>query len=857
MIGARSGKPISLGITAGLLACLIMGGVAGSIRAAEFEEIIVKFEVPKLINKDIVAQFDGANIYIPVIEIFGLLEINLDANFEKGRIEGEFLRSDNKLEINISDRKIRCFGKMTDLENSDFYLGDREIFLKIDLFQKIFNLMMYFNFSELKVYLPLDREFPAYLRMKRRAAHDKLKEERLLSRDIYEIPYKRETLKGGVADWSLTVSPIKNAGQYFSLGLGGMVFGGDIEVNGSVNSISGFDPGQLLYRWHYFIDNSRYFTQLELGEINSSGSLNRNLKGVLLTNRPQIQRKYFQTINVSGNAGEGWEVELYVNNRLTDYAYTDQKGDYHFLTDVYYGSSRVLLKMYGPDGEVRTEEQYIRVPFNLIPKGSLEYEVAGGSMTTRNGDKNYAQANTYYGLFTSLTMGVNADVPLNPEEGEEMIMAGDLTYQLLGNLLLNGSFSPDNKTEYSLNYSNPELVNINFGYIDYSENDFWNALNQKNNISLSISSPLKVRKSYLGLRYRLSIDNYDTYKITNMNYGLKLPLYKMHLNYLGNYKISKYMTRSEKDLNSQLFFSTAFVKWLRPQFKIDYSHTANQITKYGIYFQKRVFKTGQLALSYEHNALTGNGMVMISFNIFNGFANLTSRANITPTQTIVTQSQRGSVRFDQETGSFRFDRRNGVGQGTAVVWPFLDENYNGLHDIGEPFLTELKASIGGARAVRGGKENIYYYDGLKPYDDYVVKIDQYSLDNPMLRPAHENFRVTINPNTVTSINVPIVTAGEITGKVERVVQGETVGVGGIRIMVINEVTGKEDNITTFNDGEYFHLGLVPGMYKAFIDPDQLTKYGYVSDPPSLSFQIKTIEGGDSVDNLNFIIRPEN
>jgi len=112
------------------------------------------------------------------------------------------------------------------------------------------------------------------------------------------------------------------------------------------------------------------------------------------------------------------------------------------------------------------------------------------------------------------------------------------------------------------------------------------------------------------------------------------------------------------------------------------------------------------------------------------------------------------------------------------------------------------------------------------------------------------------PNTVTEINIPIITAGEISGTVDRHIPDGKVGVGGINIMIDNEATGKETKLTSFNNGEFYYMGLVPGVYRAVIESEQLNRYGYASDPPSISFQIKTIAGGDNVSNLNFLIIPK-
>lgn len=825
----------------------------GAGQDQQFEEIVVRFEVPKLFQKDIFVQYDGNNIFLPLIEIFGLLDINVKPNFEKGMFSGKYLTSDTKYEINLPKLRAKCRGKVIELDRTAFYMTQSDLFLRIDLFDSLFNLNMTFDFSRLSVYLPVDKGFPAYQKIKRKAAQEKLLAEKVAVRDIVEIPYKRENFKGGVADWALTINPLEKSGQYLGIGLGGMVLGGDLSLNVAGNSHTGFQADQIRYKWRYAFCDNKFISRAELGDITAGGSLSRGLKGILLTNKPLAQRKFFRTIDVSGNVGEGWEVELYVNNEMTDFAQTDQNGDYSFLVDVNYGSSRIMLKMYGPNGEIRINEEYVGVPYNLIPKGEAEYSVAAGENSYRLEKKRYAQANGYYGVSSGLTVGFCSDFPLGAKDGEKPLFAGEVTYHPFGSLLLNGTFSPDNEIQYSFNYSRPSIISIGGSFTKCYENEFQNKFNRLHNTSLTISSPLKIRGRYLGLRFRLSRDEFQQYKTTNMYYGIKLPLHYFHINYMGSYKTSEYVARTDRKISSQLYISTKMLRWLRPLFKIKYEHDVSRISNWALYLHKRIFRKGQFSLSFEHNAVTDDNRIMATFTIFNRFADFTSRAYISKNHVSFTQTQRGSIRFDQEAGNFRFKRRNGLGHGSAIIRPFLDENYNDILDHGEQLLPELRANIGGATGIRKSRGELYYYDGLSPYYDYIIKIDPYSLDNPMLQPAHENFRVMVSPNSVTSINVPIVTGGEISGIVEREVTGGKSGVGGIRIAIINRLTGKEIVITTFNDGEFFQLGLVPGTYEAKPDQEQLDKYGYISQPPSIKFRVKTVEGGDRIENLNFLI----
>jgi hypothetical protein len=338
-----------------------------------------------------------------------------------------------------------------------------------------------------------------------------------------------------------------------------------------------------------------------------------------------------------------------------------------------------------------------------------------------------------------------------------------------------------------------------------------------------------------------------------MNFGFKFQALKTHLNYIGNFSTTEYEYRTDKRTTSKIILSSSLLRIIRPQVIANYDHEAGRLARIGFYLHKRIFRKGQISLSLERNTVTGVNTVMLTFNMATPFADFTSRFIHSQDQVGITQMQRGSVRFNQETKRFRFVRRNGVGSGSAVVWPFLDENYNGVLDEGERLLPELKATVGGAASIKRRKDRIAFYDNLRPYDQYLVEIDPYSLDNPTLTPAHENYKVTLNPNTITEINVPIVTAGEVAGRVDRKITDGAVGVGGIKIFIVNEVTGKEIEMTTFNSGDFFYLGLVPGMYRAYIDPDQLEKYGYISKPAYSRFQIKTVEGGDYVGNVNFII----
>jgi len=203
-----------------------------------------------------------------------------------------------------------------------------------------------------------------------------------------------------------------------------------------------------------------------------------------------------------------------------------------------------------------------------------------------------------------------------------------------------------------------------------------------------------------------------------------------------------------------------------------------------------------------------------------------------------------------------FDRRNGVGSGSALIRPFLDDNNNGILDNDEEFISGLKAKISGGRPRRSqGEQQYYYYDGLRAYDQYLVQIDQYSLDNPLLRPTHENYEVFCNPNIVTTVDVPLVIGSEVTGRVDRQADSVVVGQGGIQVIFLNLAKESTIQVTTFSNGEFYYLGLIPGPYQAYIDPGQLERYGYRSEPEVIDFTVDPTDGSTTVEDINFLLIP--
>jgi len=213
-----------------------------------FEEIPVNFRVRHLLNKDIFVQYDGEHIYLPLIEIFNQLDLKIDADLKNKRFKGFVISSKNKYDIDLENLKVEYSDGKLQLAPDQFVLTTTDLYLRTDLYETLFGIPIQFNFSELQVTFPLNEDFPAYQKLKRSLEHKHLKKEEAALKDVKRLPYKRSLLAGGVLDWSLSASPVGDGTNYFGFSLGSMLLGGDLTINGTGNSQTGFNEDQLRYR---------------------------------------------------------------------------------------------------------------------------------------------------------------------------------------------------------------------------------------------------------------------------------------------------------------------------------------------------------------------------------------------------------------------------------------------------------------------------------------------------------------------------------------------------------------------------------------------------------------------------------
>jgi len=95
----------------------------------------------------------------------------------------------------------------------------------------------------------------------------------------------------------------------------------------------------------------------------------------------------------------------------------------------------------------------------------------------------------------------------------------------------------------------------------------------------------------------------------------------------------------------------------------------------------------------------------------------------------------------------------------------------------------------------------------------MVSLDSLSLDSPLLVPLFGRTSIVPGPNRFRNLDIPVVEAGVIEGRVVR--NGS--GVGGVTLLLTDRQRRGQRTLVTFNDGGFYLMGVKPGDYELAVD----------------------------------------
>ncbi|MBX3043382.1 MAG: OmpA family protein [Candidatus Kapabacteria bacterium] len=839
------------------------------LSAEESREEAIFGLVHKKYSSEFIVFMENDSVYIPFEEALSFFKIFYNVN-DNRRYSGYVNNSDSSFAIDFKTKEIiDISGNKSDLNDKLWFATDLQIYVRTDIFAKIFKLQFNVLFNSLSILVQSDYELPFMRAIRTNQTMESFTSK---SKEVYNFPLISSNtftlLNGGVLDYNLGTSQSANYQSYnFSGNLGLELLNGEFQYNIFGRHSSDQLTYQDRFRWRYLI-NSDWLESISIGNIQNmsirttgSRGFRRpfyNLRGVQLTNENYKMPNVFTDYIIEDVIEPDWTVELYLADQLYEVKRADLNGYYRFEIPVTYGMTNIKVKIYGTKGEFVTEERILNIPNQILVPGELKYSFAAGQ--DENTGIKLLEGTLNSGVFTWLSTSFTA---IKEETTSNVNFINQTSINIFNNTLLNltatnsgiyeaGIKLPNNKvgnfevyyTYFDRNIqSTNQLSSINFigsinrigdipltfslfgsrdEFKEWNTNNFYSTLNYfYRSLNLSIRHNLTLRDR------ALEIDNINQNMSINATYSInRIPKFIDFINRIS-LNASTFIEPSNLNINS---ISGGF------QFQVMRNVTFNG--NY-VYYASNGSSTFRFGLNLNTQSLRSNS----SADIMNG------------RDPVFATDMSGSLEFDSQNATFAFINSMGSsnlnGKSSVAVKFFVDKNYNGILDDDEDLIPDADFVLLDALAKKTKLKDYYVVTNLLPGTRYNLRVKAESLPSNSLIPTITELAFISKPYSYKSINIPCQQGGVIEGYVRRQYDSGLRGQGGIRIHISGTDNKFRSNVFVFSDGSYFFDGLLPGKYSAQIDSMQLAILKVKSNPQVIDFEIKASEFGDYISNLDF------
>jgi hypothetical protein len=834
------------------------------------EEIVLTFSHPAVGQYYITAVYSGNSVYLPAMELFNLIYIHYQKGSSGHSLQGTWLTNDNPWQIDATTLKA-SFGKENfTLTAGDFRIGELDLYLSPALFERMFGLRFTINMSALSVSLQSDKPLPVEEKKQHEQLRAQLQRQKEEAKDFPLIyPRKRMIAGAGMADYNLGIYADGSGVSGLYTLTGGMeLFGGDIQGTAYGEAGRSSQPMKASnVNWRYAFTENPYLTSVRAGQINTTGLLYQRIIGGAVSNDPIEPRKVYNTYSIDGNTTPDSEVEIYINNQLTDYTRADELGYYRFSFSLTYGTVRINLRIYTPSGEIITEERQLQIPFTFLPKGIVSYNIQGGAVDDGINDislNNYAlHGDVAYGLTNTITAKAGTDYM---SYNVKPVYYGSLSTRVFDQYLLNIDVAPNAfyRTTATVTYASSRNFSLN--YIRFDNDSLYNPKKAKQEVDASAYMPFKVFGLQSGIRLGGETYFFKGNSLTNYNLDLstRIGRFNIRSNYRDQLAASSLKTSFGLGLVTGSVTYTfsrtpgipVFVKGMFLRAQAQYDVHNKQMFTAGLQFSRTVFQKGRFNINIDRYMDAKSTRIQAGFildlNAVRAYTQYTSSGKNQAFQ----QTFNGSVALDSKSAKLTASNREQVGRAAVSVLMFVDSNNNHKYDAGEEKVAVRSLRLSESATMELGKDSILRITQLQSYWRYNAEIVQSALPNATLAPAVTQFSFIADPNRYKRIEIPLYHTGVIEGNVKLLRDGNEEGIGGVRLLLKSGGLTKDETIRTFSDGGYYAMNLIPGKYTLEADPTQLTFLDATSKPDKLEFEVKALAEGDYIGNLDLLLVTE-
>lgn len=813
---------------------------------------ILAMRVEQYRLEEVLAAYQYNNmLLIPMGALSYTLDLAVDVNPGEGIAQGFLFNEETTFYLDTSRNEVIIKGESSSYNSNLVHVLEDDIYVDSILLSKWFDLKINADLFSSTVKITSDNAFPFIVKMEREERIAKTRARLAVEQpylphhyepyDWWNIPFVDQTFEATRRQGDGLSSNTFRSTTFATADLLGMssslymLLTDDDDLNDFRFTLGKKDPESELLGF-------ARATEYALGHISEPRLKNITIPGdqepgALISNFKLGRQEVYDTQRFRGNLLPGWEVELYQNDRLIGYQSVPVDGQYDFQDiPLLYGRNYFRLVFYGPQGQIREQEQFFELGTALTKKGEHYYR-ALASDNERGGHRATAQYDV--GLTNRISASfIAADIPLDISadtiEQHRYLQAGLLgfwksffaTFSLIDDLdggeaayfdfqtgigstvfkfnhiVMNRFFSEEfrptqqefkDRTEFRIDTTIPPtfLPRIPFS-LELIMSDFASG-NDRNEINNLISLQT----------YGISFSNQLTY-VQNSNiqdiftgtFGLSSRINRYGLRGTVNYELQPESEVTTVDLT------------LRPPLYRNYQFT------YGLNHSLRADLT---EVSASASKTVG------SFNLSAGV-----RYN---TDSILSLDARFSIGLGREPRENRWvpHALAIAGRGSVSARVFLDNNEDGLFNEGDEPLENVGFTVNnGYQQVRTNASGIAFLTGLQEHTPVNLAIATATLEDPLWAPALEGMRIVPRPGQAMQLDFPIFTSGEIDGTVYLLRDGREVPAGRVTVEIVDERDRVIRSTTTEYDGFYVISRIPLGNYRVRVSPEQMGRLRLVA-----------------------------
>ena len=609
-------------------------------------------------------------------------------------------------------------------------------------------------------------------------------------------------------------------------------------------------------------------THFALGDVaTESTSLGANSgigRGAYLTNRPVERPENFDRTSFRGELPDGWDAELYRNDQLLGFAQSRGDGRYEFLDiPLLFGQNRMEVVLYGPQGQIRRDVKLIPVGLDSIPPKETYYWAGileSGRDLIEFVRRNIGSSQGWRGGF-GVERGINARTSLAASfssvvfggerrhflEGAIRRSLGPALIELTGASDLRGGYAGRlqalgqiGETRFSA-----EAAMLRNGY--QSERY---ARDLRQSYAFSVDQNIRIGKANLPIRaeaeYQIFTNGrsaieasaHTSFNINRLNIatGIVWQEQNQSNNHTSPANVEASVRLSGRlgqvRLRGETRFALSGAKGFRDttltaelrtsekaEWRADFGYSPQESRgRFGLGYTRKFKK---FALTGQVEGATDGAMA----------AGLNLAFSIGP-------DPRGGFRIAS-------DKLASSGQVLAVV--FHDRNGDGIRQDDEPTekAVEITAGLSGQGPPTDAR-GASFIDNLQPFKPILIGIDASSLPDPFIQPAHPGIVVVPRPGIPQIVELPLVSAGEISGTLQR---DDGKPVTGVDIELLDKNGNIIRSVRSEYDGYFLFESIPYGKYSIHIGA---LAANIVGVDPRLA-QIAELSSGKPVAELGIVI----